>query len=64
MISAIELALLLSAADGDQQAKAVQDLIERGLSTFAIASGAIVGMQNTPAGDAKLRGMTLPATTA
>jgi hypothetical protein len=62
VISRLELLLLLSAADADQQAEAIQDLIERGLSMFVIESGSIAGMQNTREGNARLRAMTLPAT--
>jgi hypothetical protein len=36
-------------------------LIINGLSTFVLKDGAIVGLDNTVQGNARLRAMTLPA---
>jgi hypothetical protein len=60
MITSLELSLLLRS---DDQAEAVQDLVERGLSRFIVDHGAVVGMRNTPKGAAKLNGTLLPPTT-
>jgi hypothetical protein len=47
VISAIELAFLLSGTDSDQQAEAIDGLIQTGDPTFVIESGAIIGLDIT-----------------
>jgi hypothetical protein len=64
VISRLELLLLLSAADGDQQADAVAHLIHMGDSSFVLKDSAIVGLDNTVQGNARLRAMTLPTAIA
>jgi hypothetical protein len=60
VISATELALLLSGADGDQQLDAIASLFDRGLVAAVIDGDAITAIRTTSAGDSALRVMTLP----
>jgi hypothetical protein len=61
MISALELALLLRGSDRDANLNSIEQLIVTGLSTFTTDADAITGLTTTPAGNARLRAMTLPA---
>jgi hypothetical protein len=60
VISYRELVVLLNGADRLDQIEAVQHLIERGLSEFKIKDGAIIGLENTDAGNSRLCAMMLP----
>jgi hypothetical protein len=62
VISAVELSLPLGGADGSEQAEAIQDFIDSGLSAFVIKDARVAGLENTGTGNARLRAMTLPTT--
>jgi hypothetical protein len=51
MITAIEFALLLGGADGEQQAEAIASLFDRGLIAAVVHRDMIVGIQGTKSGD-------------
>jgi len=55
-----ELVLLLNSADSPANVAAIADLIDSGLSAFTTDADAITGLTTTPAGNARLRAMTLP----
>lgn len=61
MIEHLELVLLLRSAE---QIDAVENLIVTGLSAFTTDADAITGLTTTPAGNAKLRSVTLPPASA
>lgn len=57
MIDQLELLLLIRSTE---QVDAVENLIVNSLSTFVLKDGAIVGLDNTVQGNARLAAMTLP----
>jgi hypothetical protein len=61
VIDQLELLLLIRSTE---QVDAIENLIVNSLSTFVLKDGAIVGLDNTVQGNARLRGMTLPTGSA
>jgi hypothetical protein len=55
-----ELLILLNAFDRSDNIDAIESLVTDGLSAFIVKDGAIVGLDNTAQGNARLAAMTLP----
>jgi len=64
VITGVELALLLRGTERDVNLDSIEHLIVTGLSAFTTDAGAITGLTTTPAGNAKLRSVTLPPASA
>jgi hypothetical protein len=60
VISAVEIALLLSSSDGDMQAQALASLFESGLVSAIVNGDAVTAIRTTDKGNARLASMMLP----